>query len=323
MSAVIQFDKVTKMYGGHFALNEVSMEVPEGSVFALLGENGAGKTTSLRILLGLVDADHGKSSILGLDGATQGVEIRRRVGYVPEQPDLYDWMSVREIGWFASGFHGEGYREGYQRLIEGFRIPAAKRIKTLSKGMRAKVSLALALAHDPDVLILDEPTSGLDAIVRREFLESMVDRAALGKTVLLSSHQINEVERVADYVAIIRDGALLMVEKLDEIKGDTFRVSVVLTVEIATNEDAEDRSAPKLPGLVLEERQHDREYEAIVRGTTHDELAGLINRPEIDNIEISKPNLEEIFVAYMTRNGDEKKKKAPMATPTIANGIMW
>jgi ABC-2 type transport system ATP-binding protein len=318
MSAVIQFDNVTKMYGGHFALNEVSLDVPEGSVFALLGENGAGKTTSLRILLGLVDADLGKTSILGLDGATQGVEIRRRVGYVPEQPDLYDWMSVREIGWFASGFHGEGYREGYRKLIEGFRIPPSKQIKSLSKGMKAKISLALALAHDPDVLILDEPTSGLDAIVRREFLESMVDRAALGKTVLLSSHQINEVERVADYVAIIRGGDLLTVEKLDEIKSDTFRVSIVLTPGDAALEGP----APILPGIVLEERKHGREYEAIVRGTTHDDLSGLVHRPEIDNVEISKPNLEEIFIAYMTRN-DEEDKKAPAAAHKITSGIVW
>ena len=228
MTDVVRLDNVTKRFGRQTALRRVSFAVPEGSVFALLGENGAGKTTAIRILLGLADADEGKTEVLGLPSATAGTEIRRRVGYVPEESDLYDWMRVDEIGWFAAGFYPEGYFERYQELIDGFHVPRDRKISALSKGMRAKVRLAIALGHDPELLILDEPTSGLDAIVRREFLESMVDRAATGRTVLLSSHQIHEVERVADHVAIIREGELIAVERLDAMKEDTRRLTLTV-----------------------------------------------------------------------------------------------
>ena len=139
--------------------------------------------------------------------------MRRRTGYVPEVPVLYDWMTVAEIGWFAAGFHLDSAGNDDGLPVPLHRAGAAastcrrrKKIKALSKGMRAKVSLSLALASDPSLLILDEPTSGLDVLVRRDFLESMVDLAGAGRTVLLSSHQIGEVERVASHVAILHRG---------------------------------------------------------------------------------------------------------------------
>ena len=209
MNSVIRLEGVTKQYGSQRALDEVSFEVPSGVVFALLGENGAGKTTAIRILLGLTELDQGRAAVLGLDPTRQGREVRARVGYVAERPALYDWMTVSEIGWFTGGFYGSGFFQNYLRLAGEYQLPVARKIKHLSKGMRAKVSLALALAHEPELLVLDEPTSGLDTLVRREFLEGMIDIAAAGRTVLLSSHQIGEVERVADVIAILRYGKLL------------------------------------------------------------------------------------------------------------------
>jgi ABC-2 type transport system ATP-binding protein len=210
MSTVFQLHQVTKRYGDSRALDNVSVVGKPGQVIALLGENGAGKTTSLKILLGLILADSGLSRVLGLDSRTQGPEIRRRVGYVPDRPALYDWMTVEEIGWFAAGFYPLGFEARFRRQTEQFQLPGSRRIRELSKGMQAKVSLALAMAHEPELLILDEPTSGLDPLVRREFLESMVDVAASGRTVLLSSHQIGEVERVADTVLVLRQGQLVL-----------------------------------------------------------------------------------------------------------------
>ena len=229
MTAVIRFHEVSKRYGAEVALDRFSLEVPAGSVFALLGENGAGKTTAIRILLGLAEPDSGQSEVLGLASSAQGLEIRRRVGYVPERLTLYEWMTVEEIGWFTAGFYGERFLPEYRRLAEQFGLPARRKIKSLSKGMRAKVALSLAMAHDPEVLVLDEPTSGLDALVRREFLESMVDRAATGKTVFLSSHQIAEVERVADIVAILHQGRLVLVERLDELKAQVREVTFTMS----------------------------------------------------------------------------------------------
>src|SRR5687767_1301763 len=221
MNPVIELNNVIKLYGQHAALDHVSLEVPAGVVFALLGENGAGKTTAIRLMLGLTEATAGEVRVLGLDSRRDGLEIRRRVGYLPERPTLYEWMTAAEIGWFTAGFYGDGFEHHYRTLIEGFRVPLDRKLSQLSKGMRAKVALSLAMAHSPELLILDEPTSGLDTMVRREFLESMVDIAAEGRTVLLSSHQIGEVERVADIVAIIHAGRLLVVERLDTLKATT------------------------------------------------------------------------------------------------------
>ena len=147
---------------------------------------------------------------------------------MPERPTLYEWMTVEEIGWFTAGFYGPGFLPEYAGWPPNSDCLPKKKLKALSKGMRAKVALSLALAHQPELLVLDEPTSGLDAMVRREFLESMVDRAAQGQTVFLSSHQIVEVERVADIVAILRQGKLLLVERLDELKAQVRRLTVTL-----------------------------------------------------------------------------------------------
>lgn len=293
MPSIIRMDKVTRRFGRQMALDQVSLDVPPGVVFALLGENGAGKTTAIRILLGLLEPDSGRTEVLGLDSQKQGLEIRRRVGYVPERPTLYDWMTVAEIGWFTAGFYGDGFLIEYLRLVRQFHLPEARKLKSLSKGMRAKVSLALAMAHDPELLVLDEPTSGLDALVRREFLESMVDRAATGKTVLLSSHQIGEVERVADFVAIIREGHLLVVERLDVLKSQIRELTLTL----------ENGSVPKLdlPGRILAERHRPRQWQLLIRGLPEPELAGLGQRQGISAVESRTPSLEEIFVAYMQR----------------------
>lgn len=218
MTPVIQLREVSKRYGKEIALDRVSLEVPSGSVFALLGENGAGKTTAIRIMLGLAEPDGGQSSVLGLASDAKGQEIRRRVGYVPERLTFYEWMTVDEVGWFTAGFYGESFLPEYRRLAAEFDLPPRRAIKSLSKGMRAKVALSLAMAHDPELLILDEPTSGLDPLVRREFLESMVDRAATGKTVFLSSHQIAEVERLADIVGIMHQGRLVLVHAWTNLK---------------------------------------------------------------------------------------------------------
>lgn len=267
MQPAIRLDHVTKRFGRQVALDAVSLEVPQGVVFALLGENGAGKTTAIRIMLGLAEANAGETHVLGLHSRTQGLQIRGRVGYVPENPILYDWMTVGEIGWFTAGFYGNGYLSEYMRLAGHFELPEGRRLKALSKGMRAKVALALATAHDPELLLLDEPTSGLDTMVRREFLESMVDRAAAGKTVFLSSRQIVEVERVADIVAILCKGKLMLVERLDEWKGRTRQATLTLADGAGT--------PPDIPGTILSRRHKARQCQVLVQDAEESELTAL------------------------------------------------
>lgn len=292
MKSVIEVENLVKTFDRVPALSDVSFEVEPGTVFALLGENGAGKTTAIKIMLGLANADAGGARVLGLDSRRYGIDIRRRVGYVSERPVLYEWMRVGEIGWFTAGFHGGAFLRRYIELIEGFEIPPMQKIKNLSKGTRAKVCLSLALAHDPELLVLDEPTSGLDPLVRRDFLQSMVDRAATGKTVFLSSHQINEVERVADVVGILRKGKLVLVEPIERLKDETVEVTLTLADGVG--------QPPQMPGQTLSEVRKDRQWRLYLRHAPKEELAKLEERPEITEAVVRTPTLEEIFVAVMS-----------------------
>ncbi len=295
MQPVIRLDRVTKRYGSQTALDHVSLDVPSGVVCALLGENGAGKTTAIRILLGLTQPDDGQAVVLGLDSTRHGQEVRSRVGYVPERPTLYEWMTVSEIGWFTSGFYGSGFLERYLHLAADYGLPPKRKIKQLSKGMRAKVSLSLALAHEPDLLILDEPTSGLDTLVRREFLEGMVDIAAAGRTVLLSSHQISEVERVADIIAILHEGKLILVERLETLKDEIRELNITV---------ADDVEIPRsIPGQILLTRQHRHQLQLLVRGLSESDLATLRTQPWVQELRLRTPSLEEMFVAYLKSSG--------------------
>ena len=308
----IEFRNIVKTYGTVQANDDISLTLEEGTIQGLLGENGAGKTTAIRIMLGLSNADHGRSTVLGMDSETYGERIRRRVGYVAERPTLYDWMTVREIGWFASGFYPDGYLTRYLQQVGQFELPLNRKMKAMSKGQRAKVSLALALAHDPELMILDEPTSGLDALVRREFLESMVDRAAAGKTVLLSSHQIVEVERVADIVAIIRKGKLMTLQRLDELKGRIREVTVTLGDETDT---AMPPALAELNGRLLSRRQRGRQWQALVDGMPEGLETSLRQQAGVHAVEIRAPSLEEIFVAYMERSEGTQDPNAREVTP--------
>ena len=297
MSPLFEIHSVTKRFRQHAALDNVSLRGERGQVIALLGENGAGKTTLLKILLGLLAPDGGSSRVLGLDSQTHGAEIRRRVGYMPDRPALYEWMTVCEIGWFAAGFYPLGYQDRYEEIVQKFSLPD-RPIKSLSKGMQGKVSLALAMAHEPELLVLDEPTSGLDPLVRREFLESMIEIASEGRTVLLSSHQIAEVERVADVVAILRGGKLILCEPLEVLKD---RVSEV----IVTLNDIE-TAPPKVasPALLLRAQRHDRVWRLMVRDLDDAGRIALNSEPNHLHVEEKRLSLEEIFVTCMTTKAD-------------------
>jgi len=309
---VIRVEGLTKRYERQIAVEGLSLVVPEGSIFGLLGENGAGKTTTIQMLLGLVKPDGGRLEVLGLDPTRQGLDVRRRTGYVPEAPVLYDWMTVAEIGWFAAAFHLDaqgttsGYQYRYTELTRGFDLPARKKIKALSKGMRAKVSLALALASDPSLLILDEPTSGLDVLVRRDFLESMVDLAGAGRTVLLSSHQIGEVERVASHVALLHRGKLILAEPLDELKSRTFLLSVTFS--------SRDHPAAPPDGSALDlidASDAPRQARWLVHAANCSACEIVRALPGVEDLEIETPSLEEIYIGYM-------RARRPEPAPSLA-----
>jgi len=298
--SVIHLERLTKHFGKVPALDDVSLDVPAGVVFALLGENGAGKSTCIRLMLGFGEPDRGRAEVLGLNSQRDWLEIRRQVGYVPERPVLYDWMTVREIGWFTAGFYDQAYLRSYLHHVDQFALPQNKKIKHLSKGMRAKVSLALALSNDPQLLILDEPTSGLDTLVRREFLESMVDRAAEGQTVFLSSHQIPEVERVADYVGILHHGRLVAVDRLERLKAETVEVTITLTDPNA--------SPPPVAGELLRQQRRSKQWQLLVRSHESDVMQQLQSAPSVEFAEARTPSLDEIFLGFLRSDVPEEER---------------
>ena len=304
MEPVARLDRVTKSYGSHVALRDVSLEVPPGVVFALLGENGAGKTTAIKLLLGLEQPDEGRAEVLGRDSGREGLEIRRRVGYVSERPALYEWMTVAEIGWFTAGFFDGAFLPRYRELIAQYDLPADRKLKALSKGMRAKVALSLALAHEPTLLVLDEPTSGLDTMVRREFLESMVDLAGAGRTVLLSA--------LAAWVAAplaISHGRLVLVERVDALKEEIRE----LTVTLANGAPA----PPTVRGEILRRRHRARQWQLLVRYLADEHLDALRANEAVAAVESRTPALEEIFVAYLQSPPPGSRPLAPEEVPAL------
>jgi ABC-2 type transport system ATP-binding protein len=292
MNPAIELHRVSKTYPGKVALDSLSLSIPAGSIFALLGDNGAGKSTTIRILNGLTPPDSGHARILGRDAWRDASELRQHIGYVPERPKFYDWMSIQQIGWFTSGFQGAGYLDRYLDLVKQFLLDSRARLSVLSKGQYAKVGLALALAIDPKVLILDEPTSGLDLLVRREFLASMVRLAGEGRTILICSHQVAEIERIASHVAFLHAGKVLLTAPLENLRDLLIRIR--LRCEGARPNGA-------LLGTVLQEQRVGGKWQMILREPNREALARLRTTPGIHDYEEAPLALEEIYCALFAR----------------------
>ena len=215
----IRVENLSKRFGKRAVVDGLSFEVPVGGVCGFLGRNGSGKTTTLRMLMNLIDPSGGHASLLGQDARRDHARLMQRVGYVPESPDLYDWMQVRELLRFTSRFYRHWNSSLVGSLLQRFGVDPQQRVRHLSRGTQAQVALALAMGHDPELLILDEPATGLDVLVRRNFLESIIQIVQQeGRSVLFSSHLVHEVERVADQIVVIDSGQLLVSARTEELK---------------------------------------------------------------------------------------------------------
>ena len=216
---IIALSQVTRRFGAKTALDSVSLSLPRGAVYGLVGANGAGKTTLISHILGLLRAESGSVRVFGLDPVRDPVGVLSRIGYLAEENDLPGWMRVDELLRYTRAFYpkwDDGYAEELQRA---FALDGAVKIKTLSKGQKARAGLLIALAHRPELLVLDEPSSGLDPIVRRDILGAVIRTTAHeGRTVLFSSHLLDEVEQVADHVTMIDHGTIVLSAPLAEIK---------------------------------------------------------------------------------------------------------
>jgi len=217
--SVVSIANLSRKFGSKAALSNVSLEVPRGCVLGLVGENGAGKTTLIKHILGLLRAETGSVRVFGLDPVSNPVSVLGRIGYLSEQPDLPGWMRVDELIRYTQAFYPKWDTRYAGELRREFGLDPSARIKTLSKGQRAKLGLLAAQAHRPDLLLLDEPSSGLDPIVRRDILEAIIRTVSEeGRTVFFSSHLLEEIERVSDHVAMLHQGKVVLCGTLNEIK---------------------------------------------------------------------------------------------------------
>jgi len=217
---IIETHGLSKQYRRTVGINGLDLAVPEGRISGFLGPNGSGKTTTIKILLGLVHPTAGEAFVFGQSATEEasGLEIRKRVGYVSEDKSLYPYMTGEQILEFTRPLFPRWSRERERDLVAAFNLPLHQKFKAFSKGMRSKLALILALARKPDLLILDEPSEGLDPIAAERMLEAIVQAAAEGCTVFFSSHQISEVERIADEVFIICNGRLALEGSLEDLR---------------------------------------------------------------------------------------------------------
>jgi len=303
--AAVSLRGLTKYYGRRLGVEDVTFDVRPGEVLGFLGPNGSGKTTVLRMLLGLISITRGTATILGQDVATAPPSVRGRIGYLPGALALYKNQTVEEFLGFVARMRGDDSRGPGASLCERMGLDRGRRIGDLSKGNRQKVGVVQAFMHEPEVLILDEPTSGLDPIVQREFESVLAEARDRGAAVILSSHVMHEVEQLATRVAIIDKGRLRAVDAVDALKT---HLSRALTLTFPAPVDVEPlRNRSGVRELRVVEQTGgaaDFRVEVAVSGSEADLLraaldAGLVHVSSVD------PALDEIFLE-LTGNGDAK-----------------
>ncbi len=288
VESVIEVRGLVRKFRRKQALAGVDITVPRGVVYGLVGENGAGKTTLLKHILGSLRARSGSVRAFGMDPVTEPVAVLSQLGYLSEDRDIPGWMRVGEAMRYTQAFY-PGWDEAYaESLRERFELDERAKIKTLSRGEKAKCGLLLALAYRPPLLVLDEPSSGLDPSARHDILEAIVRTVAdEGRTVLFSSHLLDEVERVADVVAMIHQGKVVFEESLDSIKARHCRLLV--------SREEEGGPAPELSGL-LHASGGGREWTLVCEGEL-DALRAEATVRGLQVLEADTPSLEDVFLA--------------------------
>jgi ABC-2 type transport system ATP-binding protein len=289
MDDAIRTERLTKYYGGRKVVDHLDLRVPRGCVYGLLGRNGAGKSTTLKMITGMVRPDQGRVELLGEDLETLAPQTRGRIAYLAEGHPLYTWMTIRQAVAFTTSFYAGADRGLVYQILDHFALSPKSKIGRLSKGQRAQVSLALALAPDPELLILDDPTLGLDTNVRRDFLESMIQIIQRrGRTILFSSHVLGDVERVADRIGVMVDGVLRV-----DCPAEHFKRSVR---KVVAEFDGEPPALPPCPGLLGDWRVGMRR-ELVFVGygpPQRDAVEALGPR----RVEVAELNLEDAFIEY-------------------------
>jgi ABC-2 type transport system ATP-binding protein len=290
----IHCERLHRRFGWQNAVANLNLRVARGRTLGLVGLNGAGKTTLIRMLVGLLEPSSGTAHVAGCEVPRERDRLKPRIGYVPDRPTVYPWMRVREAVAFCRKFYPYYDDQRVSQLIGVLDLDPEKRVKHLSKGNAAKVSLLLAIGHDPEVLVLDEPMSGLDPLAREQFLEGVLmagmTRDGRPRTTLFSSHSLADVRRVADEIALMHEGKLLLHSPIDELLERTKRLRAVL-------EDDADfaRATADPPPGTLWQQVSGREWLLTVRDFGPDHVEFLRARNRIAHLDVQDVTLEDVF----------------------------
>jgi len=305
MAPIIEVDKLTKSYGRKRGIVDVSFSVAEGEVFGFLGPNGAGKTTTIRILMALLHADSGKATVAGHDVWKQSIDIKKLVGYVPGEPSLDPNLTGGQILEYFANLHGGVDRAYQKKLIDVLDLDTSRKFRQYSTGNKRKVVLIQAFQHRPQVLILDEPTSGLDPLNQQVF-DSMVKEAREeGRTVFLSSHVLSEVEKTCTRVGIIREGRLVQIGGVAELK-DIKRYEVTISFAEAVPADA----FKSVDGVSDIEPLNNGHAVRIAINGPADAVIKAAARYPVVSLTSYEPSLEDIFLRYYAADGKAPKEAA-------------
>ena len=294
-AAAIRTSKLTKDYGVGRGLFDLDLQVAGQEVFGYLGPNGSGKTTTIRLLMGMIHPTSGSAHVFGLDCIREAVEVKRKVGYLPGDVPQFGSLTGDEVVAYLGGMRGGVDRRRVQRIAERFDLDLSRRFREYSSGNKQKLAIVLAFMHRPDLLILDEPTSGLDPLNQQEFYALLRETRDDGATVFLSSHILSEVEHVCDRVGIIRDGRLVRVAQLDELRH--IRVHRV-EIEFAPGTDipeSEIRAAEGVQDMAVDGNR--------ITCSVHGSFAALLHAirdASVTDLVSTEPSLEEIFLSYFS-----------------------
>jgi ABC-2 type transport system ATP-binding protein len=290
---VVEIRNLSRNFDQKWALQDVSLQIPQGGVFGLIGSNGAGKTTLIKHILGSHYAQTGSVRVFGMDPVASPVEVLSRLGYMSEDRDIPGWMRIAEIINYTRAFYPSWDAHYAEELRELFDLDPKARIRDLSRGQAARVCLLLALAHRPELLVLDEPSSGLDPVVRRDILTAIVRTIAEeGRTVVFSSHLLDEVERLADRIAILHEGRIVLQDQLDVVRESFHRVT--LRFDEALSEP------PPMPGAI-ERQGRGQEWTYLCR-SDRELLLQAAKRLNAAVVQESSPSLDDIFISTVNRN---------------------
>lgn len=290
MASIISIKNLTRDYGQGKGIFNIDLEIGKGEVFGFLGPNGAGKTTTIRHLMGFIKAKSGSVQINGLDCFTARTTIQQKVGYIPGEIAFFDEMKGQNFLKFVAKYRGQKSYDKMHELAELFEINLNVKIKKMSKGMKQKIGIISAFMHDPEIIILDEPSSGLDPLMQNKFIELVKHEKTKGKTILLSSHIFEEVERTCDRIGIIKAGRIVATDSVDNIKKKRVRkyvVSFATTAEITKF---------KKEGFLISE-----ELGMHLTVEIKDDFDKFINAlPKYKTTNLAAPSLslEEVFLGY-------------------------